>query len=198
LVVAPLALLGANAGELDAVGLSAEALLVNRARRMDSAAWDELFAMHQAAIYRYAFFRLRDQQVAEDLASEVFLEAVRGMRRYEYRGVSFRAWLYGIAHNLVADQRRRLANRTGVEADITGNLSEPSEGDFAGDVANRRDIAVALERLTDEQQQVVVLRFFEGLSLAETASAMGRRDGAIKALQHRALARLRTILGEGC
>jgi RNA polymerase sigma-70 factor (ECF subfamily) len=126
----------------------------------------------------------------------VFLEAVRGIPRYRYRGIAFRAWLYRIAHNLTADARRKLATRSDRETCDETVLSGLSGEDFALGSERRRDIQLALAQLTDEQQQVVILRFFEGLSLAETAEATGRNSGAIKSLQHRALERMRSLLGE--
>ena len=172
--------------------LDAEADLIARARTMEAGAWDELYTAHYAAVFRYCAFRIPAPDAAEDVAAEVFLEAVRGIGRYQYRGTPIRAWLYRIAHNLTADERRRLARRGSVE--IAGDASEPAEGDFAPGLAARRDLQVALAKLTEDQQQVVILRFLEGLSLAEAATVMKRPAGAIKSLQHRAVLRLRAIM----
>ena len=192
-----MALMNAPVRRFEAVAEHRERSLVDRAREMDADAWDELYSLHYGAIQRYALFRLNDATAADDIAADVFLEAVRGIGRYRYRGVAFRAWLYRIAHNLTSDYRRkaaaRLANETVAEAELE---AAPCE-DFAPALDRERDIHAAVALLTDEQQQVVILRFFEGLSLAETAEATGRREGAIKSLQHRAMERLRQILGEG-
>ena len=176
-----------------AVARDAEAALLERARRMDADAWDDLYSTHYAAIFRYCSLRISDPETAEDLAADVFLEAVKGIERYRYRGTPFRAWLYRIAHNLTADERRARIRRGAVDAAPTA-AEEPRERDFAPAVQSRQDFETALARLTGDQQQVVILRFIEGLSLAETAVAMERPAGAIKALQFRATRRLRALL----
>jgi RNA polymerase sigma-70 factor (ECF subfamily) len=174
-----------------------ERSLIERARAMDTEAWDQLYLAHYGSVRRYASFRLNDAAAADDIAAEVFLEAVRGIQRYRYRGVAFRAWLYRIAHNLTSDYRRKMAARTANEASVEPAAIDLHCDDFAPALERERDLRAAVAKLTDDQQQVVILRFFEGLSLAETAEATGRREGAIKSLQHRALERLRAILGEG-
>jgi len=192
----PMALVNPRAGHFETLTASRERSLVDRARDMDPAAWDELYTLHFGAIQRYALFRVGDPSAAEDIAAEVFLEAVRGIGKYRYRGVAFRAWLYRIAHNLTADFRRRLATRSDRESNDEGALALVLSEDFAPGFERSRDLRLAVAQLTGEQQQVVILRFFEGLSLKETAEATGRNSGAIKSLQHRALERLRAILGE--
>lgn len=192
-----MALVNAPVRRFEAVAEHRERSLVDRAREMDADAWDELYSLHYGAIQRYALFRLNEPAAADDIAAEVFLEAVRGIGKYRYRGVAFRAWLYRIAHNLTADYRKRTATRLANESLIEAGLESAPCEDFAPALERERDIRAAVALLTDEQQQVVILRFFEGLSLSETAEATGRREGAIKSLQHRAMERLRQILGEG-
>lgn len=192
-----MALVNSHAGHLESAPVSHERSLVERARAMESGAWDELYSLHHAAIHRYVRFRVSDISAAEDLAADVFLEAVRGIGRYGYRGVAFRAWLYRIAHNLTVDFRRRQAARQLHENNDDVAASQVPDADFAPGVDRARDIRTALAQLTDEQQQVVILRFFEGLSLEETAVATGRKPGAIKSLQHRAIERLRIIMEGG-
>lgn len=191
-----MALVNPRVGQFEQLATLRERSLVDRARDMDAAAWDELYSLHYGAIKRYAMFRLADAAAADDIAADVFLEAVRGIGKYRYRGIAFRAWLYRIAHNLTADFRRRTAARADRETCDDGALALVADQDFAPGLERRRDIRAAVALLTDEQQQVVILRFFEGLSLQKTAEATGRSSGAIKSLQHRALERLRTILGE--
>lgn len=175
---------------------SAERTLIDRARDMDGEAWDALYNEHHSAIYRYAHVRVRvgDDGIAEDLASEVFLQAVRSIGKYRYRGITFRAWLYRIAHNVTADHRRRMVSRSRVESPTNVDDLDPSQPDFAPTVDQRGELEAAIRQLTEEQQQVVILRFVESLSVAETAAATNRSEGAVKALQHRAMARLRKIL----
>lgn len=168
-----------------------EASLVERAKRMEGHAWDELYALHYPAIHRYCAYRVSHPETAEDLAADVFLQAVRGIGQYRYRGLPFRAWLYRIAHNITADERRRLARAGGTIANPAPDAAGP---DFAPAVIDRSAVTSALSELTEDQQQVIILRFLEGLSLQETATVMRRRAGAVKALQFRAVARLREIL----
>jgi RNA polymerase sigma-70 factor (ECF subfamily) len=172
-----------------------EAALIERARAMEAAAWDELYSMHYPVIYRYCSYRIFEPEAAEDVASAVFLEAVRGIRRYEVRETPIRAWLYRIAHNLTAnEQRRRL--RDGQAQAALAEISIGGGGDFAIGVLDRAAIQGALARLSGDQQQVVILRFLEDLSLRATADVMRRPVGAVKALQHRAVSRLRELLEE--
>lgn len=189
-----MALVNPRAGHMEAAPIPHERSLVERARAMEASAWDELYSLHHGAIQRYVRYRVSDASAAEDLAADVFLEAVRGIGRYGYRGVAFRAWLYRIAHNLTVDFRKRQATRQLHENSDDAAANQVPDADFAPGVDRARDIRDALMQLTDEQQQVVILRFFEGLSLEETAVATGRKPGAIKSLQHRAIERLRLVL----
>lgn len=191
-----MALVNPRVGHFEPLTSLRERSLVDRARDMDPTAWDELYTLHYGAIQRYASFRVADPVAADDIAAEVFLEAVRGIGKYRYRGIAFRAWLYRIAHNLTADFRRRSAARADRETCDEQALALIPAEDFAPGLDRSRDLRQAVARLTEEQQQVVILRFFEGLSLQETADATGRNSGAIKSLQHRALERLRVLLGE--
>ena len=183
-----------TARPFEATPQSAEQTMIERARDMDGEAWDALYNEHHSAIYRYAHVRVGDKGIAEDLASEVFLQAVRSIGRYRYRGISFRAWLYRIAHNVTADHRRKMASRSRVESPTNVDDLDPSQPDFAPAVDQRGELETAIRQLTDEQQQVVILRFVESLSVAETAVATNRTEGAVKALQHRGVARLRKLM----
>ncbi len=183
-----------TARRFEAPAQSAEGTLIERAREMDGDAWDALYNEHHSAIYRYAHVRVGDDGIAEDLASEVFLQAVRSIGKYRYRGITFRAWLYRIAHNVTADHRRKMVSRSRIESPTNIDDLDPSQPDFAPSVDQRGELEAAIRQLTEEQQQVVILRFVESLSVAETAAATNRSEGAVKALQHRAMAQLRKIM----
>jgi RNA polymerase sigma-70 factor (ECF subfamily) len=173
-----------------------EQLLIHRAQMSDRAAWDEIFQRNYHRVYVFVYTRVGDQQAAEDLTSDVFLEAWKGIRRFTYRGVALISWLYQIAHNLMADfLRKRGRIRTEPLADSSAHVRDPR--DEAEQVAQRQSVAAAFKKLTLEQQQVLVSRFVEGLSLAETAALMGKKENAIKALEFRALKSVRRILGNG-
>ncbi|MFQ5382017.1 MAG: RNA polymerase sigma factor [Dehalococcoidia bacterium] len=192
-----MAVIAVHAGRIELGQALREESLINRAREMDSEAWNSLYTAHHSAIYRYCFHRLGERTLSEDVAADVFLEAVRGIGRYRYRGIPFRAWLYRIAHNLVADQLRRKGAAPAAMAVADAPEEAVSEQDFADSVLDQAAIRTALVQLTEDQQQVIVMRFFEGLAIAEVAAAMGKRAGAIKQLQHRAIGRLRSLLEPG-
>jgi len=170
--------------------------VIDRARNGDRAAFAELYDTHVDSVYRYLLYRVREPSDAEDLASEVFTRAFANIHRYKWQGKSFLAWLYTIARNAVTDRRRR--DRPTVEIDNAYGLA--AEGPTAHDLAvtgeNIEALRGAVKHLTGEQQEVLTLRFVENLSSREVASILGKNEGAIRALQFRALGRLRKILHE--
>jgi len=171
-----------------------EALLIARAQQSDRAAWDEIFQRHYQRVYIFVFCRIGDAAAAEDLTADVFVDAWRGIRRFSYRGVPLISWLYKIAHNLLADfLRKRNRAKTQPLGDDGAQMADPR--DEAESVAVWQSVAAAFKKLTLDQQQVLITRFIEGLSLAETAAVMGKNENAIKALEFRALKSVRRILG---
>lgn len=168
-----------------------EDALVARAKEMDEGAWEILFDRYYDHLCGFLTYRLRNRSAAEDIASQVFVEAVAGIKRYEARGIPFKSWLFRIARNLSTDYMMR-ESRNGR---LTIELSE--DGDPSGLAEQRMQLAQvgrAMAHLPDEQRQVILLRFVNELSIAETAQVMKKSAGAIKALQHRALAAARRIL----
>ncbi len=171
-----------------------EALLISRAKQSDRAAWDDIFQRHYQRVYIFVFCRIGDAAAAEDVTADVFVEAWKGIRRFSYRGVPLISWLYRIAHNLLADfLRKRERSKTQPFKDDGAHVVDPT--DEAENVAVWQSVAAAFKQLTLEQQQVLITRFIEGFSLAETAAAMGKNENAIKALEFRALKSVRRILG---
>lgn len=188
-----------TAANMQAAALPLDALtpipdVIDRARNGDRAAFAELYDTHVDSVYRYLLYRVREPSDAEDLTSEVFTRAFANIHRYTWQGKSFLAWLYTIARNAVTDRRRR--DRPTVEIDNAYGLA--SEGPTAHDHAVLGEEVAALrgavKHLTGEQQEVLVLRFIENLSSREVANILGKNEGAIRALQFRALGRLRKIL----
>jgi RNA polymerase sigma-70 factor (ECF subfamily) len=178
---------GKRSGEVP-VNRADEKRTVERARRGDPDAFARLYRDHVQAIYRYIIHRVSDTQLAEDLTGDVFMRALKAVGSYQDQGKPFVAWLYRIAHARVVDHYRRSSRRP-AEADVEG---EPIAVTTDMDVAIlRRQAAKALREaianLTDEQQQVVILRFIEGQSIETVAQIMDKNPNAIKALQHRAL-----------
>lgn len=176
--------------------LAEETALIERARQADPDAWGTLYERHAQAIYSYLYYRLRDRELAEDLTADVFTRALTAIERYSDRGLPFGAWLHRIAHNLMIDATRRRARQP-----------EPLDEDWplAADEAESPQawlemqlthdaLGAALTELTEAQQQVIILRFVQEKSLAEVAQVLGKTQGAIESLQHRALAALLRVL----
>lgn len=174
--------------------LSDEAILIQKAKDFDSEAWAQIYRRHYSKIYAYLCHRLGDIELAEDVAATVFLHAVEGIGSFTYRGFSLSAWLFRIAHNQVVDHLRRKAKvatepLTEELLATRGTVQEAME-----EALVREELSLALKNITEEQRQVVLLKFFAGLSNAEVARIIRKPEGAVKALQHRALASLRRIM----
>ena len=169
-----------------------EAILVKRAQKGDLDAFGVLYQRYVDRVYRYMCVRLGDPAEAEDLTAEVFLRALEKLDSFRWRGVPFGAWLFRLAHNIAVDywrKRRPLHSLGAVSAGHNGDVEKRLERE-----ALIQEIRDALELLTPLQQQVLTLRFAAGLSIAETARVMGKREGAVKNLQHKALKALRRVL----
>jgi RNA polymerase sigma-70 factor (ECF subfamily) len=181
-----------------------EQRLVERARQGDARAFGQLYQHNVDRVYSFVIFRVRDKAVAEDLTQDVFLQMLRGLDSFDWRG-SLAPWLLRIARNTVVDHWRRRGRRpertlTAVEAGdededdnrINRLVAEEDAGlSRAEQSLDRARIARAATHLTELQQQVLALRFAAGLSIRETAEAMGKSEGAIKNLQHHAVRSLR-------
>lgn len=168
--------------------------VIDRARNGDRAAFAELYDAHADSVYRYLLYRVREPSDAEDLTSEVFTRAFANIHRYRWQGKSFLAWLYTIARNAVTDRRRR--DRPTVDIDDAYGLAEdgPTAHERAVHGEEVDALRGAVKHLTTEQQEVLVLRFVENMSSRQVAKVLGKNEGAIRALQFRALGRLRKIL----
>jgi RNA polymerase sigma-70 factor (ECF subfamily) len=170
--------------------------LVNRVvRSRDRDAFGELYDRFVERVYRYLYFRTGSQPEAEDLTEHVFLKAWEAIDRYRWQGRPFLAWLYRLAHNVHIDHVRSQKPTTSLNND-SRPVELPSTT-AAVELARTLDadlLAHALDDLTQEQQQVIVLKFLEGLDNGEIARSMDKREGAIRALQMRALIRLRRVL----
>lgn len=164
--------------------------LVERLKGGDAEAAASLYRLYADSLYRYFLYQIRDPDLAADLTSEVFLRMLENIGRYNHRGVPFRAWLFKIAHNLVIDHYRERTKFISGEAD----LPEPGSDDPEPPDLDRYRLFAALNRLTAEQRQVVLLRFVEDLDIKEVAAILGKTEGAVKALQHRAITALRRLL----
>ena len=170
--------------------------LIRRAKQRDEAAWEEIYERHKQGIYRYIYCRVSDVHLAEDLMQEVFLKAVAAVDSFDFRGISLSAWLYRIARNLVIDHYRCRSEQRELTLDESLVASEQDISATIEQKLARQQLWRALGRLTDLQRDVIILKFIEGFSNSEVAQILGKPEGAIKSLQHRALARLRHIILE--
>lgn len=166
--------------------------------KKDKNAFGEIYERYLDKIYKYIYYRVGNQHDAEDLTSRVFFRALAHVETYEDRGVPFQAWLYRIAHNLVANHHRDKGRRKIIPLDeyITGSIFTSIEGpESATENAQERErLLEAIRRLPEDRQQLLMLKFIEKLSNAEIGDIMGRTEGAVKSLYHRTLATLREDL----
>jgi RNA polymerase sigma-70 factor (ECF subfamily) len=175
-----------------------DGLLLSRAQQLDPDAWSVIYAQYYPRVYAFLMARVRDSMLAEDLAADVFVSALRAIASYEERGLTLAAWLYRIAHNRLIDYYRRYGSRPGtsldeMEADGSPEPAAHPSGDAASN--ERIDLHQAMQRLSTEQQQVIHLRFVEGMTSDQVAQIMSKSEGAVKILQHRALKVLKGLLG---
>lgn len=171
--------------------------LIRRAKQRDEAAWEEIYERHKQGIHRYVYYQVSDAPLAEDLMQEVFLKAVEAIDSFEFRGISLSAWLYRIARNLIINHYRRQPEQKELTLDECVAASEEDTSAAVEKRFGQRELWKALGGLTELQREVIILKFIEGFSNSEVAHVMGKPEGAIKSLQHRALAALRRILEEG-
>ena len=169
--------------------------LALRAGKGDAAAFGALYDRYVEAVYRYVFYRVRNDADAEDLVSDVFMRALRAIPRYEPR-VAFLAWLYRIARNAVIDRARRSRTQISFEDALAhpnvDQVVEPDATILA--LSDKEAVRAALAKLTPLQQEVIVLRFVEGYSTHEIADLVGKREGTVRGIQFRALEALRALI----
>jgi RNA polymerase sigma-70 factor (ECF subfamily) len=175
-----------------------EAKLTRLAAKGDVEAFSALYTRHFDRIYRYVYYKTGHVLTSEDLTERIFVKAWKAMERYEQRRCGFLAWLYRIAHNVVIDHYRTQKDTVLLEdLPVTLEVEDaqtPEESLAWQQEVERLQAAVA--QLPDEQQQVIILRFVEGLNHADVAAILGKSEGASRVVQCRALAALHKILSE--
>ena len=180
----------------NAVSPHLERETVDRARSGEQQALADIYDWYMPRVYRYALARMGNTAEAEDLTEEVFLKMLGAIGDFRWKDVPFSSWIFRIAHNHVATHFRRSAQRGGPTTELSDEM-----------VDHRHDLATAVEErlqmdevrratalLPDAQREVIALRFAVGLSIADTAKVLGKREGNVKALQHKAVARLQKML----
>ncbi|KTB48153.1 ECF subfamily RNA polymerase sigma factor, BldN family [Dehalogenimonas alkenigignens] len=171
--------------------------LIARAQARDAEAFGRLYEAYFDRIYRYVALKIGSRSEAEDLTQQVFMNALESITSYKVREVPFSAWLYRIAHNQVVDCLRKRSRRPTLELDES--LPLPSEEDIAAETELKletRELIEALKKLTPSQQEVITLRFGAEMPITEVARLLGKTEGAVKAMQHSAVAALRRIMCE--
>jgi len=174
-----------------------EDLLLERAQHFDPKALAEIFDAHYTRIYGYIYRRIGSPSQAEDMAGEVFLRLLEAIKTQRGPRTNLLAWLYRVAHNLIVDHYRR-QSKAATQSLEDWLVSVPDNLSDGVDLAlTQEQLRIAVGRLTFDQQQVIVLKFVEGLSNAQVGMILGKPEGAIKSLQHRALAALRRQIEDG-
>ncbi len=177
--------------------------IVQRAQQGDAEAFGEIYDRYLDTVYRYIFFRVGTAALAEDLTSETFLRGLRRIGSVTWQGRDLGAWLVTIARNLIADHYKSGRSRLEVstpELVAEDHVERGTHGQPEAQTIERLTNQTLLEAVTElpsEQQECIVLRFLDGMSVSETAQAMGKNDGAIKALQYRAVRALARLLPAG-
>jgi RNA polymerase sigma-70 factor (ECF subfamily) len=174
-----------------------DAALARRAGSGEAEAFGILYDRYVDAVYRYVFYRVRNEAEAEDVTSDVFMRALRAIPKYEPRQ-AFLAWLYRIARNAVIDRSRRQGARQQVSFEDAlahpnaDQVVNPDAGLLAGSDASV--VRVAMQQLTPLQQEILVLRYVEGYDTKTISKLVGKRDGTIRGIEFRALSALRALI----
>jgi len=167
-----------------------ELALLARARRLDSDALAEIHDTYYAPIFRYIAFRVADRATAEDLTSEVFTRLLGALRDRNAPQNTLRGWLYAVAARVVSDHHRQHYRARQVELDESLESREAGPAETVEALLTREDLKRAMAELTDEQQNVIALRFGYDMPIQEVARTLGKTEGAVKQLQARAIAAL--------
>ena len=173
---------------MKAVKKEADERLLVEAAQQDPARFAELYELNFERVYAYAVKRVGNRTEAEDVTAEVFHQALANLKRFEWRGIPFAAWLFRIAANLISDRWQRSGREVSDDSEIESAQTSPAEIE---EVERRATLFRLVNTLPEEQRRVVVLRFVEDKSIKEVAREVGKTEGAVKQLQFRALTSLR-------
>ena len=180
-------------GAANHIPLEDERRLVEQAKSGDGEAFSELYEAYFERVYRFIFFRVTDREAAEDLASQVFLKAWENLGRYHPRG-PFLAWLYAIARNTVIDNYRTRKQTVSLDEAAPVAAQDEKLDDHIQFEFEIQSLQAAMQQLTQEQQEVITLRFIAEYDTTQIAKHMGKSEGAIRALQMRALQALARVM----
>ncbi len=167
--------------------------LVRRAQHHDQEAFTQLYEEHFDKIYRYVAFKIGNATEAEDMTQQVFLNALKSISSFKWKGVPFSAWLYRIAHNQIVDYlRKKKHDAVPLDESLASKNDNPQL--IVEQKLDIEQLLLATKQLTEAQREVISLRFAGELRIAQVAKTMGKSQGAIKALQHSAIVALRKTL----
>jgi len=163
-----------------------------RASQGDAEAFGKLYDHHLDTVYRYTYYKVSNAAQAEDLTAQVFMKAWEAMPRYQWREIPFSHWLMRLARNAVIDYYRTSKSHAELGEDLVSDTPDPQREYLRGEELS--GLASALRRLPEEQRTVIVLRFVEEMDYAQVAAIVGKSQGALRVIQHRALAALRRLM----
>ena len=169
-------------------------LLINGAASGDADDFGKLYDLYVERVYRHIYYRVGNTEDTEDLTQQVFIRAWKAIGRYKKTASPFLAWLMRISHNLVVDYYRSKKDMTYLESELMFKDSGSNPGRLAEEHFDQQQLRKAILQLPDEQQQVILMSFIEGFTYAEIASALGKREGTIRVIVHRALKKMRQML----
>lgn len=172
--------------------------LVDLAKEGDAEAFGQLYDHYVSGVFRFIYYRVGSQQLAEDLTSETFVRGLRAIQRFNWQGKDFGAWLTTIARNLVADHFKSSRARLEIVAETIpeGKVTVASPEQEVLALISNEMLFEAVNALPNEQRDCILMRFIQGMSIAQTAAALGRSEGAIKQLQLRAVRSLAKTMPE--
>ncbi|VXC35208.1 sigma-70 family RNA polymerase sigma factor [Aeromicrobium sp. 9AM] len=172
--------------------------LVDLAKEGDAEAFGQLYDHYVSGVFRFVYYRVGSQQLAEDLTSETFVRGLRAIQRFNWQGKDFGAWLTTIARNLVADHFKSSRARLEIVAETIpeGKVTVASPEQEVLALISNEMLFEAVNSLPNEQRDCILMRFIQGMSIAQTAAALGRSEGAIKQLQLRAVRSLAKTMPE--
>jgi RNA polymerase sigma-70 factor (ECF subfamily) len=172
-------------------------LLIKGAVGGDAHAFGRLYDMYVDRVYRHVYYRVGNTEDSEDLTQQVFIRAWQAIGRYKKTSSPFVAWLMRISHNLVIDFYRSKKDKVYLGSETVDNKSDSNPERAAEINFHQQQLRRAILQLPGEQQQVILMSFIEGFPCAEIAASLGKTEGAIRVIQHRALKKMRYILKEG-
>ena len=170
---------------------------VYKAQAGEEYAFGQLYEHFYDRIFRYVMFKTGDRNEAEDITTEVFLRMLESIGSFKFQGYTFSSWLFRIAHNLIVDYFRKKSRRKIVPLEEASTVAGSSLAEIDDQIdigKSAAEVYSAMGGLTDLQQEVMSLRFAAGLSVKETAEAVGKKENAVKALQHAGIKKLRSVL----